>query len=161
MPDLKVIIGGRNFNISCNPGEESAAQESANLLNNEAELLNGQLGRLPEDKMLLLSGLLLGYKIRALKHQQSALEETLRTTQAKLNERISKSDLSLTGLDEPVTPSTVNNLSTLIEEKALIELQEISDILDDLIVKINIPYLKQNLENDLKISHDDTQESFL
>ena len=55
MPDLKVIIGGRNFNIACNNGEESAAQESANLLNEEAELLNGQLGRLPEDKMLLLS----------------------------------------------------------------------------------------------------------
>ena len=92
MPDLKVLIGGRNFNISCNPGEENAAQESANLLNHEAELLHAQLGRLPEDKMLLLSGLLLGDKIRALKHEQSALEEALSDTQSKVNELKSKSD---------------------------------------------------------------------
>ena len=161
MPDLKVIIGGRNFNISCNPGEESAAQESANLLNEESELLNGQLGRLPEDKMLLLSGLLLGDKIRALKHEQSALEETLRTTQAKLNELISKSDSSLSGFDEYVPPSTKNNLSIASEEKALLELQDISDMLDDLIVKINTQNPKQYLEDNQNISGDDAQESFL
>jgi cell division protein ZapA len=161
MPDLKVIIGGRNFNISCNPGEEDAAQESANLLNEEAELLNGQLGRLPEDKMLLLSGLLLGDKIRALKREQVALEATLRTTQAKLNELISKSDPILTGLDEPVPPLTVNKLSPSSEDKALLELQAISDMLDDLIIKINLPYPKQDLGNNTKISDDDAQESFL
>ena len=85
MPDLKVAIGDRSYTISCNPGEESAAIESADFLSQEAELLQGQLGRLPEDKMLLLSGLLLGDKIRALKHEKSALEETLRLTQSKLN----------------------------------------------------------------------------
>ena len=161
MPDLKVIIGGRNFNISCNPGEEGAAQESANLLNEEAELLNVQLGRLPEDKMLLLSGLLLGDKIRALKHEQIALEATLRTTQAKLNELISKADPILSGLDQPFPPSTVNNISSSSEEKALLELKDISDMLDNLITKINIPDPNQDLKNNPKISNDDSQESFL
>jgi cell division protein ZapA len=161
MPDLKVIIGGRNFNISCNPGEESAARESANLLNKEAELLNGQLGRLPEDKMLLLSGLLLGDKIRALKHEQIALEATLRTTQAKLNELVSKSDPSRSGLDRPVPPSTVNNSASSSEEKALKELQDISDILDNIIIKSNVPYPKQELNDNSKISEDEAQESFL
>ena len=90
MPDLKVLIGGRNYSISCNPGEEIAATESASLLDQEAQLIQDQLGRLPEDKMLLLSGLLLGDKIRALKHERSALEETLRVTQSKFNDLSSK-----------------------------------------------------------------------
>ena len=72
MPDLKVLIGGRHYNISCNPGEENAAKESARLLDQEADLIQNQLGRLSEDKMLLLSGLLLGDKIRALKHEKKS-----------------------------------------------------------------------------------------
>ena len=39
MPDLKVLIGGKNYQVSCNPGEEGAVNESASLLDQEAELI--------------------------------------------------------------------------------------------------------------------------
>ena len=159
MPDLKVLIGGRNFNISCNPGEEKAAQESANLLNHEAELLHAQLGRLPEDKMLLLSGLLLGDKIRALKHEQSALEEALSATQSKVNEISSKSDVEITRFDDGLTEQANNSLETVPEEKVLEELQEISDTLDNLIK--NILNLKTDSEKQSSLLGEVPQDSFL
>jgi cell division protein ZapA len=159
MPDLKVLIGGRNFNISCNPGEENAAQESANLLNHEAELLHAQLGRLPEDKMLLLSGLLLGDKIRALKHEQSALEEALSDTQSKVNELKSQSDADKTEFDNGLTEKANKGSMTAPEEKVLEDLQDISDSLDKLIK--NILNLKTEEEKISKVVLDDPQESFL
>jgi cell division protein ZapA len=159
MPDLKVLIGGRNFNISCNSGEENAAQESANLLNHEAELLHAQLGRLPEDKMLLLSGLLLGDKIRALKHEQSALEEALSATQSKVNELTSKSDTEKTEFDNGLTEKDINSLINVPEEKVLEELQDISDSLDNLIK--NILNLKTEGEKISILPANDPQDSFL
>ena len=159
MPDLKVLIGGRNFNISCNPGEENAAHESANLLNHEAELLHAQLGRLPEDKMLLLSGLLLGDKIRALKHEQSALEEALSDTQSKANELKSKSDVEKTEFDNDLTEKSNKGSMTVPEQKVLEELQDISDSLDKLIK--NILNIKTEEEKISKLPPDDSQDSFL
>ena len=161
MSDLKVFIGGRSFNISCNPGEESAAQESANFLNQEAELLQNQLGRLPEDKMLLLSGLLLGDKIRALRHEQSALKETLLFTQTKLNQLNSQSVDNSGNVDEVLSDSSESVSVGSSEEKALLELQSISDMLDDLIRKISIPNQKEESKNNEKTSGSNSQDSFL
>jgi cell division protein ZapA len=161
MPDLKVLIGGRSFNITCNAGEEGAAQDSAKLLDQEAELLQGQLGRLPEDKMLLLSGLLLGDKIRAIKHEQVALEETLRVTQTKLNELFSQSDQTLGEGSESFLKDDGRNSIGGSKETALLEMQNISDMLDELIRKINT-YSSENIsENNNLRSDDSTQESFL
>jgi cell division protein ZapA (FtsZ GTPase activity inhibitor) len=148
MPDLKVVIGGRNFNISCNPGEESAAKESASFLDQEAELVQQQLGRLTEDKMLLLSGLLLGDKIRALRHEQSALEERLRTTQSKLNElSLTRHTSSNLGNDLPKDSPTVNSQS-FTDESALVALQSISDMLDNVINAFNTSIKYSNQEHD-------------
>ena len=148
MPDLKVVIGGRNFNISCNPGEESAAEESASFLDQEAELVQEQLGRLSEDKMLLLSGLLLGDKIRALRHEQSALEERLRTTQSELNELSLKTHPSsnLSNWSPKESPSA--NLEGLTDERALVALQSISDMLDDVINAFDTSVKYSNQEQD-------------
>jgi cell division protein ZapA len=161
MPDLKVLIGGRNFNISCNPGEESAAQESASFLDTEAQLLQGQLGRLPEDKMLLLSGLLLGDKIRALRHEQLALEETLSATQAKLNEVKLQSDLKVKEDKSSVLIKLPNSPESLINDQEFVELQNISNILDGLIDKVHISDSKNSSDKDKKSFGDSSQDSFL
>ena len=92
MPDLKVLIGGRNYKISCNPGEENATIESARLFDKEAELIQGQIGRLSEDKMLLLSGLLLGNKIVELQSEKKVLEEKLARTESSVKESSFKND---------------------------------------------------------------------
>ena len=132
MPDLKVLIGGRNYNISCNPGEEIAASESASLLDQEAQLIQDQLGRLPEEKMLLLSGLLLGDKIRSLKDEKSELEETLRVAQSKLSDissSVDKTEVNNASVSITKEEDLINNNET----DQIISLQGISDLLDTVI----------------------------
>jgi cell division protein ZapA len=161
MVDLKIIIGGKNFIISCNPGEEIAAQESAKLLNEEAELLVNQLGRLPEDKMLLLSGLILGDKIRALKNEQSDLEKTLRATQVKLDQISLETDTDRSHLNILHEENSDDSLSGSGEKEAEKELQAVSEILDSLIEKITIPNSQKDLDNKPKLSSDSAQDSLL
>lgn len=79
MPDLEVTIGGKAFQVSCQPGEEHFLRSAAAMLNAEAAPLMAQMGRLPESKMLLMAGLLLADKT-------AAVEDDLRTLRARLAE---------------------------------------------------------------------------
>ena len=79
MPDLEVTIGGRPFQVSCQPGEEHFLRTAAGMLDAEATPLMAQLGRLPEAKMLLMAGLLLADKT-------AALEDDLRQSRARMAE---------------------------------------------------------------------------
>ena len=161
MPDIKVLIGGRNYHISCNPGEENAAVESSNLLNQEAELIQEQLGRLTEDKMLLLSGLLLGDKIRALKHERTALEETLRVTQSKLNELSAKVNDSANHLVSE--PEKVDSESIFVKDdkNQATYLQNISDLLDGVIRELEKPNTIESKQKNSSFESGGVQDSFL
>ena len=160
MPDLKVLIGGRNYSISCNPGEEIAATESASLLDQEAQLIQDQLGRLPEDKMLLLSGLLLGDKIRALKHERSALEETLRATQSKFNDlssKINKNEINNSTSSNTQDEDLINNN----KKDHILSLQVISDLLDTVIRDLEKVRINKDIEERFNDEDSSAQKSFL
>ncbi|MCB2110802.1 MAG: cell division protein ZapA [Defluviimonas sp.] len=75
MPDVKIAIGGREFDVSCQPGEEHFLHSAAKLLDNEARVLVGQIGRIPEARMLLMAGLMLADKAAGLEDQLRAAEE--------------------------------------------------------------------------------------
>jgi cell division protein ZapA len=79
MPDLDVMIGGRAFQVSCQPGEEDFLRSAAGMLDAEAKPLVAQMGRIPEAKMLLMAGLLLADKA-------AAAEDELRGLRAKVAE---------------------------------------------------------------------------
>lgn len=83
MADVRVSIGGREFDVSCQPGEEHFLRSAAKLLDNEATVLLGQIGRLPEARMLLMAGLMLADKTAGLEDQLRAVEE-----RAALAERV-------------------------------------------------------------------------
>ena len=161
MPDLKVQIGGKNYHISCNPGEEDATTESANLFDQEAELIQTQLGHLSEEKMLLLSGLLLGDKVRVLKHEIVSLEETLRVTQSKLNEFSSKANASLAVEELKSSSENVQSGNVATSKDNLTALQAISDLLDTIILELEHP--SENKSDELSSSRiiDGGQASFL
>ena len=55
MPDIEISIGGRNFTVSCQPGEEHFLRGAAAMLDAEAAPLVAQMGRLPEARMLLMA----------------------------------------------------------------------------------------------------------
>lgn len=79
MPELEVTIGGRPFQVSCQPGEEHFLRSAAGMLDAEAQPIVAQLGRLPEAKLLLMAGLMLADKT-------AALEDDLRALRARVAE---------------------------------------------------------------------------
>ncbi len=98
MPETEIKIGGRSFSVSCQEGEEHFLQSAAKLLDAEAAVLNTQVGRIPEPRMLLMAGLMLADKTAGLEEKlreaegklgaQEALLEELRSTPAPDPERV-------------------------------------------------------------------------
>lgn len=75
MPELKILIGGREFEVACQEGEEPFLRSAAKLLDNEAQTLVSQIGRMPEARMLLMAGLMLADKAAGLDDQLRMAEE--------------------------------------------------------------------------------------
>ena len=76
MPEVTVLIGGREFGVACQPGEEPFLQSAAKMLDTEATVILGQIGRMHADRMLLMAGLMLADKT-------ASLEDDLRALQAR------------------------------------------------------------------------------
>ena len=66
MPEVEIKIGGRAFEVFCQDGEEHYLHAAAKMLDVEASVLAGQIGRLPEARMLLMAGLMLADKTAGL-----------------------------------------------------------------------------------------------
>lgn len=125
MPEVNIQIGGRTFEVSCQAGEESYLQAAAAMLNEEAQVLSDQIGRMPEGRMLLMSGLLLADRTAAHEDRIKELEaelETLRSQPKAEPERI----------EVPVVPDSITEtladlaaqaeaLAADIEERAAAE----------------------------------------
>lgn len=79
MPELEVQIGGRNFRVACQDGEEPYLHAAAGLLDAEARVLADQAGRLTDSRLLLMAGLMLADKT-------AALEEDLRAAKARIDD---------------------------------------------------------------------------
>ena len=75
MPEVRISIGGREFDVSCQEGEEHFLRVAAHMLDTEATELIRQIGRMPEARMLLMAGLMLADKTAALEDQLRAAEE--------------------------------------------------------------------------------------
>ncbi|RED13106.1 cell division protein ZapA [Pontivivens insulae] len=59
MAEVDLTIGGRTFRVACADGEERALESAASHLAREATLLTDAIGKVPESRMLLMSGLML------------------------------------------------------------------------------------------------------
>ena len=75
MPEVLLTIGGRQFEVACQDGEEHFLRSAARMLDAEASVLVGQIGRMPEARMLLMAGLMLADKTAGLEDQLRAAEE--------------------------------------------------------------------------------------
>lgn len=75
MPEVLITIGGRQFEVACQEGEEHFLRSAAKMLDAEAASLLGQIGRMPEARMLLMAGLMLADKTAGLEDQLRATEE--------------------------------------------------------------------------------------
>ena len=93
MPEITIVIGGRSFEVACQEGEEHYLQSAAKMLDDEAQVLSDQVGRMPEARMLLMAGLLLADKT-------ASFEDKVNRIQGQLNER----EAELEGLRNMATP---------------------------------------------------------
>jgi len=84
VPEIKITIGGRVFDVACQEGEEHYLQSAARMLDTEAAALVGQIGRLPESRMLLMAGLMLADKTAGMEEQVRATDRQLRHTEEQL-----------------------------------------------------------------------------
>ena len=73
MPEVEIEIGGRQFTVACQDGRGAlSCSAAAKMLDTEATVILGQIGRMPPDRMLLMAGLMLADKT-------AALEDDLKT----------------------------------------------------------------------------------
>jgi cell division protein ZapA len=85
MPDETIVIGGKSFEVACQPGEEHFLQAAARMLDAEARTLLAQIGRLPESRMLLMSGLMLADKTAAFEERLTRAEADLAAARAEID----------------------------------------------------------------------------
>ena len=105
MPEVAINIGDQKFTVTCQPGEESALEAAASLLNDEAAFLVSEIGQLSEQKLLLMSGLMLADKM-------ATQSENLAKSKIALEEALTKAK----NLEENVHLQQTTVLDSLLEE---------------------------------------------
>ena len=83
MPELTIEIGGRVFEVACEPGQEPSLARAAQLLDTEANRVTDAIGRSTEKRMLLLAGLMLADNMTALEDRYAALEDKVRAAEER------------------------------------------------------------------------------
>jgi cell division protein ZapA len=83
MSELEIHIGGRNFTVACQPGEEQFLLNAAAMLDAEAQPVVAQMGRLPESRMLLMAALMLADKTASFEDELRQVREDLAKAGAK------------------------------------------------------------------------------
>ena len=128
MPEVRISIGGRDFDVACQEGEEHYLRTAAKLLDDEAQVLSDQVGRMPEARMLLMAGLMLADKT-------ASVEDRVAEAQAKINEceaeiaALKQAVAEPQKVEVPVVPQSVSDtlaelaaraeaLAEAVEEKA-------------------------------------------
>lgn len=119
MPEVTIQIGGRGFDVSCQDGEQEFLHSAAKMLDDEAQVLSDQIGRMPEARMLLMAGLMLADKTAAVEDRIKEVETELAQREAELAELKSAPAPEPERIEVPVVPDTVTD--TLAELAARAE----------------------------------------
>ncbi|MBO9413266.1 MULTISPECIES: cell division protein ZapA [unclassified Ruegeria] len=128
MPEVTIQIGGRGFDVSCQDGEEVFLQAAAKMLDDEAQVLSDQIGRMPESRMLLMAGLMLADKTAASEDQISSLQAKLAEAEAEIQALRNKPQPEPERVEVAVVPPSVTDtlaelaaraeaLASVVEEK--------------------------------------------
>lgn len=111
MPELDITIGGKTFQVACQEGEEHFLRAAAKMLDDEAQPLLAQLGRLPEPRMLLMAGLMLA-------DRTAAQDDELRVLRDRVAELEARPAPEPVRIEVPVIPPQVNETMAEIAARA-------------------------------------------
>ncbi|WP_415403224.1 cell division protein ZapA [Tateyamaria sp. SN3-11] len=119
MPEVTISIGGRQFAVACQEGEESYLHSAAKMLDDEAQVLADQAGRMPEARMLLMAGLMLADKTASVEDRISEVQAQLAEREAELEGLRTMGAPEPERIEVPVIPAAVTE--TLAELAARAE----------------------------------------
>lgn len=116
MPEVSISIGGRDFTVACQDGEEQFLRAAASLLDAEATALSSQIGRLSESRLLLMAGLMIADKAAGMEEQLRGLETKLAEQEAKLENMPAASEPER--IEVPVLPEGLADSLTTLAARA-------------------------------------------
>ena len=119
MPQVEIAIGGRTFEVACQDGEEHFLHSAAAMLDTEAVHLADQIGRLPESRMLLMTGLMLADKTAGLEDKLQEAEAEAAKMRAQIETLQAQPAPAPERVEVPVVPREVTD--TLAELAARAE----------------------------------------
>ncbi|MBT5302733.1 MAG: cell division protein ZapA [Tateyamaria sp.] len=119
MPEVTITIGGRQFSVACQEGEESYLHTAAKMLDDEVQVLSEQVGRMPESRMLLMAGLMLADKTAGVEDRITEVQGQLRDRDAEIEGLKTMSTPEPERIEIPVVPQSVTE--TLAELAARAE----------------------------------------
>jgi len=118
MPQVEITIGGRTFEVACQEGEQHFLQTAAGMLDIEATALSGQIGRMPEARMLLMAGLMLADKTGGLEDKVREADARAVEMQSRIDTLESRADPAPERVEVPVVPTEVTDTLAEIAARA-------------------------------------------
>ncbi|MEM8577818.1 MAG: cell division protein ZapA [Pseudomonadota bacterium] len=109
MPEVSIRIGGRDFSVACQAGEEEYLHAAAKMLDDEARVLTSQGARLPEGQMLLMAGLMLADKTASMDDRVREIEGTLAERDAEIEGLRNVAAPEPERIEVPVVPDSVHD----------------------------------------------------
>lgn len=126
MTQVTVTVGGREFDVACQDGEEDYLRAAAALLDGEAKTLLSQMGRMPETTMLLMAGLMLADKATAHEERLRRADETIAARERRIADLENRPRPEPDRVEVPVVPPRVQEALAEIAARteALAEMAE-------------------------------------
>ena len=118
MAEVEITVGGRQFTVACQEGEEQYLRGAAEMLDREASALVGQIGRLPEARMLLMAGLMLADRTAASEEKAAAAEEKLAAQEKLIEEMRALPQPEPNRVEVPVVPREVEEAMAELAARA-------------------------------------------
>ena len=121
MPEITLEIGGRNFALACDPGEEASLKMAAEMLAVEARRLEDAIGRVPESRMLLMAGLMLADRTKEMETACQLSDTRLKTLEDRLLEseaKLAAMTVEMSKTPEPPEEDLFNNSEAVTESLA-------------------------------------------
>ena len=127
MAEQTITIGGKEFRVAYQPGEESFLHSAAQMLDTEAQTILSQGGRMPEVRMLLMAGLLLADRTASLEDQLRSAEEALAASRAEVEALRARPAPAPERVEVPVIPAEVTDSLAELAARAEALAQQVED----------------------------------
>ncbi|MGP9792072.1 cell division protein ZapA [Roseinatronobacter sp. NSM] len=126
MPEQTIIIGHKEFKVACQPGEEGFLLAAAEMLDAEARTLLDQIGRVPAERMLLMSGLMLADRTAGVEDKLQAAQAELASLREEISRLHARPMPEPRHVEVPVVPQDLTDALTELAARA----EAVADDLD-------------------------------